>query len=106
MGSGPWLPASGGTLTGDLRIKGSGNFGTKLNLGDGDYVHFYEPTDDCLEIKAKKINFVTSAATDDKFTLNGSPIGGGLSVEQQMVLLHRMERKVLVSTIIVRIVSY
>ena len=82
MGSGPWLPASGGTLTGDLRIKGSGNFGTKLNLGDGDYVHFYEPTDDCLEIKAKKINFVTSAATDDKFTLNGSPIGGGLSVEQ------------------------
>lgn len=86
MGSGPWLPTSGGTLTGDLRIKGSGNFGTKINLGDGDYVHFYEPTDDCLEIKAKKINFVTSATTDDKFTLNGSPIEGGGGVE--LVFVH------------------
>lgn len=71
------LPDSGGTLTGDLRIKGSGNFGTKINLGDGDYVHIAEPTDDCLEIKAKKINFVVSATTDDKFTLNGEAIGSG-----------------------------
>ena len=29
------LPTAGGTLTGDLRIKGSGNYGTKINLGDG-----------------------------------------------------------------------
>ena len=71
------LPVSGGTLTGNLTIKGSSNYGTKINLGDGDYVHIAEPTDDCLEIKAKKINFVTSATTDDKFTLNGEPIGGG-----------------------------
>lgn len=74
------LPAGGGTLTGDLRIKGDGNYGNKINLGDGDYVHFSEPTDDCLEIKAKKINFVTSATTDDKFTLNGIAIGGGSSI--------------------------
>lgn len=71
------LPIGGGTLTGDLRIKGSGNFGTKINLGDSDYVHIAEPTDDCLEIKAKKINFVVSATSDDKFTLNGDPIGSG-----------------------------
>lgn len=70
------LPIGGGTLTGDLRIKGSGNYGTKINLGDGDYVHFAEPIDDCLEIKAKKINFVTSDSTDQKFTLNCDPIGG------------------------------
>lgn len=70
------LPVGGGTLTGDLRIKGSGNFGTKINLGDGEYVHIAEPTDDCLEIKAKKINFVVSDTSDAKFTLNGSPIGG------------------------------
>ena len=70
------LPIGGGTLTGDLRIKGSGNYGTKINLGDGDYVHISEPTDDCMEIKAKKIHFVTSADTDDKFTLNGEKIGG------------------------------
>ncbi|NBI84541.1 hypothetical protein D3Z48_21340, partial [Clostridiaceae bacterium] len=70
------LPISGGTLTGNLRIQGNSAYGTKINLGDGDYVHFYEPTDDCLEIKAKKINFVTSDTTDARFTLNGSPVGG------------------------------
>ncbi len=70
------LPISGGTLTGNLTIKGSGNYGTKINLGDGDYVHFAEPTDDCLEIKAKKINFVTSDTTDAGFTRNGQKIGG------------------------------
>ncbi len=71
------LPIAGGTLTGNLRIKGSGNYGTMINLGDSDYVHFSEPTDDCLEIKAKKINFVVSDTTDAKFTLNGAAIGGG-----------------------------
>lgn len=70
------LPITGGTLTGDLRIKGDGNFGTKLNFGDGDYVHLYEPEDDCLEIKAKKINFLVSDKTDAGFTLNGDKIGG------------------------------
>lgn len=86
-----YLPLAGGTLTGNLTIKGSGNFGTKINLGDGDYVHIAEPTDDCLEIKAKKINFVTSATTDDKFTLNGSPIGGssGIQISDVINLLNR-----------------
>lgn len=69
------LPISGGTLSGDLRIKGSSNYGTKINLGDGDYVHLSEPEDDCLEVKAKKINFVVSDTTDTKFTLNGEKIG-------------------------------
>lgn len=77
--SGSYLPLSGGTLTGNLRIKGSENYGTAINLGDGDYVHISEPTDDCLEIKAKKINFVVSDTTDAKFTLNGEAIGGGSS---------------------------
>lgn len=71
-----WLPLTGGTLTGDLRIQGIGkNYGNKINLGDGDYVHLSEPTDDCLEIKAKKINFLVSDTTDAQFTLNGSKIG-------------------------------
>lgn len=68
------LPITGGTLTGGLRIKGSGNYGTKINLGDGDYVHLYEPTDDCLEIKAKKVNFLISDTSDSNFTLNGAKI--------------------------------
>jgi len=64
------LPITGGTLTGDLRIKGAGNYGTKINLGDGDYVHFYEPTDDNLEIKAKNVNFVVSGT----ITKNGAAL--------------------------------
>ena len=67
------LPSTGGTLTGDLRIKGSGNYGMKLNLGDRDYVYLYEPTDDCLEIKgSKQINLVTQ-----KLLLNGEEFSGG-----------------------------
>lgn len=54
------LPISGGTLTGNLTIKGSGNYGTKINLGDDDYVHISEPSDDQMEIKASTVNFVTS----------------------------------------------
>lgn len=67
------LPITGGTLTGNLRIKGSGNYGMKLNLGDRDYVYLYEPTDDCLEIKGdKQINLVTQ-----KLLLNGEEFSGG-----------------------------
>lgn len=67
------LPITGGTLTGNLRIKGSGNYGMKLNLGDSDYVYLYEPTDDCLEIKGnKQINLVTQ-----KLLLNGEEFSGG-----------------------------
>ena len=72
--SGDYLPITGGTLTGDLRIQGSRNYGTKINLGDSEYVYISEPTDDCLEIKGdKQINLVTS-----KLLLNGSafPTGG------------------------------
>lgn len=49
-----YLPLSGGTLTGNLRLKNSGNYGLKLNFGDSDYVYFYEPTDDFLEIKGSR----------------------------------------------------
>lgn len=74
------LPIYGGTLTGNLTIKNpNSNYGMKINLGDGDYVHFYEPTDDCLEIKARQINFVTTDTSTAGFTRNGSPIGGGSS---------------------------
>lgn len=68
---GDYLPISGGTLTGDLRIKGSGNFGTKINLGDGDYVHISEPTDDNMEIKAKNITLYSTSGSSPA-TLLGS----------------------------------
>ena len=85
------LPVSGGTLTGDLRIKGNGNYGTKINLGDGDYVHFAEPSDDCLEIKAKKINFVTSNTGTDSFTLNGVSLSGGFQLKKIVINIPRAE---------------
>lgn len=70
------LSEDGGTLYGDLRIKPGGTYGGKLNFGDGDFVEISEPEEDCMQVKAKRINFVTSDATDMKFTLNGEPIGG------------------------------
>lgn len=49
-------------IKGNLRLKGSGNYGNKLNLGDGDYVYLYEATDDNLTIKAKNIDLAPTAA--------------------------------------------
>ncbi len=67
------LSTSGGTITGNLRLKGSGNYGNVLNFGDGDYVHLSEPEDDVLEIRAKKINLIT---TDRSGDTNGVYING------------------------------
>jgi len=77
MQNAPFLPISGGTLTGNLTLKGAQNFGTKINFGDRDYVHIGEVTDDCLEIKAKKVDFILSDTTTSRFTINGNPFSGG-----------------------------
>lgn len=64
------LPLSGGTLTGDLRLKPTGsNYGSKINFGDGDYTYIKENTDDNLEIKAKNINIATTSGYD-KLTIS------------------------------------
>lgn len=68
-----YLPLKGGTITGNLRLKGSGNYGNALNFGDGDYVKISEPTDDHLEVKGSYINFVTGTGTG-RFTVNGNEI--------------------------------
>lgn len=65
------VPISGGTLTGNLRIKNSSNYGMKLNFGDGEYVYLHESTDDNLDIKAKTINFLCT-----NLRQNGTDIGG------------------------------
>ena len=57
-----YLPLTGGTITGNLRLKGSGNYGNKLNFGDGDYVYLYEDADDNLTIKGDKgIRLITGS---------------------------------------------
>lgn len=60
-----YLPLSGGTMTGDIRLKtGGGNYGSKLNFGDGDYVYLYEDSDDHLKMYASKgFELVTSSGS-------------------------------------------
>jgi hypothetical protein len=43
-------------VTGDIRLKGSGNYGNTLRFGDGNYCYITEPTDDVMTIKASSIN--------------------------------------------------
>lgn len=73
--------SSGGTIdgdlvvTGNLRLKGSGNYGNTLYFGDGSYATMSEPSDDTLTIKATNINL------NGNVNVNGSAIGssGGSS---------------------------
>ena len=44
------------TVTGDVRLKGSGNYGNTLRFGDGSYCYITEPSDDVMTIKATRIN--------------------------------------------------
>ena len=73
--TGKYLPLPGGTITGNLAINGTttannivlnkaGNFGNKINFGDGDYVYLKEASDDSLTIYGSK-----------KISLNGSGFG-------------------------------
>lgn len=93
------LDKTGGTidgnlgLTGNLTLKGIGNFGNKLNFGDNDYVHLHEVSDDTLEIKGTRINITNSnggstlQVTDNKATYNGNELltktGGVLTGDLQ-----------------------
>lgn len=44
------------TITGNLRMKGSGNYGNTIYFGDASYAYITETTDDDLTIKASDIN--------------------------------------------------
>lgn len=43
-------------VTGNLRLKGDGNYGNALLFGDGTYCYISEPTDDVMHIKATRID--------------------------------------------------
>lgn len=51
-GSGDYLPLSGGTMIGDLRLEKQSGDNSKINFGDGEYVYLYEDDDDHLTIFA------------------------------------------------------
>ena len=67
------LPITGGTLTGDLRLKDDRNYGLRILFGDGEYVYLGELADDVLTIKAKDIKLET---TRDLY-LNGETVEYG-----------------------------
>lgn len=52
------------TITGNLRLKGDGNYGNALFFGDGSYAYISEPTDDDLVMRASNLNII---ATDLQF---------------------------------------
>lgn len=56
------LPIGGGTLTGNLRLKNSSNFGMKLSFGDGEHVYISEPADNKLEIHSDNGTTFTGGA--------------------------------------------
>ena len=65
------LPKTGGTLTGDLRLKPTNaNYGLRIRFGDGDYVYLLEDTDDHLVIYADRgLDLSTGSGYD--VTVNG-----------------------------------
>lgn len=83
------LPLSGGTLTGDLRLKNNTNFGLRFLLGDGEYVYLHEYADDSLRVRASsklildsdeiilQSGYVSVTEPDDISTRNLRNICGG-----------------------------
>lgn len=73
-----YAPKANPTFTGNIHLNSSTiRFGAnssnslcKINIGDGDYIHFYEYEDDKLEIKGSTINMATS-----NFLVNGTALG-------------------------------
>lgn len=66
-----YLSKNGGSITGNLTLKGTNSYGNKINFGDGDYVYIYEENDDKLTIYAADgIHLNTSGSV----TINGSEI--------------------------------
>ena len=65
------------TITGNLRMKGSGNYGNTIYFGDSSYAYITETTDDDITIKATDINL------NGNVYVNGNAIGSsnGASAE-------------------------
>ena len=58
-----YLPTTGGTLSGNLRLKDSSNYGRYLYFGDGSYCYIHEDTDDHMVVYGSNgISFKASAS--------------------------------------------
>ena len=73
--SGNYLPLTGGTLAGDLRLKDASNYGRTLYFGDGNYCYISEPTDDKMYLKSTTMELAPTTSlttTTQNLYLNGS----------------------------------
>lgn len=59
-------------VTGNMRLKGSGNYGNYLRLGDSDFCYIAEKTDDIMTIHASALDIETGT-----LSMNGSLIASG-----------------------------
>lgn len=74
-----YLVKTGGTLSGDLRLKGSSNYGMTLYFGDGSYCYITEPSNN--EMKIHAINGVvieTGSSYYVEVDSKGIKINGGI----------------------------
>lgn len=70
---GAYLPLTGGTLTGDLRLKDSTNYGRTIYFGDDEYVYITEDSDDHLTIFANSgIELATDVTVNKNLDVLGS----------------------------------
>lgn len=60
----------------NMRLKGSGNYGSKLNFGDGELVYLYEATDDRLVVHASKGVEIDSKLDIGDMEVSGNVAGG------------------------------
>lgn len=68
-----YLPLTGGTLTGDLRLKDSTNYGRTIYFGDDEYVYITEDSDDHLTIFANSgIELATDVTVNKNLDVLGS----------------------------------
>jgi hypothetical protein len=56
-------------VTGNLRLKGDGNYGNTLLFGDGTYCYITEPEDDVMHIKAKKLILDANSVEVDGYAI-------------------------------------
>ena len=74
-----YLPLTGGTLTGDLRLKDSSNYGMTLYFGDGSYCYISEPSDDKMTIHASNgVTIETGSSYYVEVDSKGIKVNGGI----------------------------
>jgi hypothetical protein len=74
-----FLPLTGGTLTGDLRLKDSSNYGMTLYFGDGSYCYISEPSDDKMTIHASSgVIIETGGSYYVEIDSKGLKVNGGI----------------------------